>query len=217
MATVALMEEDRVRRNGVHIYSSTEANQSNTGHLCGATTVSSPGVTTVTCGSTARYITLYRENGDNIMDFCEVEVYVCDAGTFGDDCSQFCHCRDGPCNYTTGYCTGGCKPNWTGSNCSGCDSSHYGVLCSKQCSSRHCDETTGVSSCDVRGSCHRGCDPGWKGTDCLEKCPDGQYEKACGKSCADRNCLDSSNSCDHVTGECDSGCQRGYQSVDCTE
>ncbi|XP_041346758.1 multiple epidermal growth factor-like domains protein 11 [Gigantopelta aegis] len=151
------------------------------------------------------------------MDFCEVEVYVCDAGTFGDDCSQFCHCRDGPCNYTNGYCIGGCKPNWTGTNCNDCDSSHYGDLCSKQCSSRHCDETTGVSSCDVRGSCDRGCDPGWKGTDCLEQCPDGQYGKACGKSCADRKCLDSSSSCDHVTGKCVSGCQRGYQYVDCTE
>ncbi|XP_041349416.1 multiple epidermal growth factor-like domains protein 10 [Gigantopelta aegis] len=51
----------------------------------------------------------------------------------------------------------------------------------------------------------------------MQECPDGQYGKACGKSCADRKCLDSSSSCDHVTGECDSGCQRGYQSVDCTE
>ncbi|XP_041348900.1 cell death abnormality protein 1-like [Gigantopelta aegis] len=110
-----------VRRNGVHIYSSREANQTNAGHLCGTTTITSPDIATVICDSTARYITLYRNisnsNGESMMDFCEVEVYVCDAGTFGDDCSQFCHCQDGPCNYTTGYCTGGCKPNWTGANC----------------------------------------------------------------------------------------------------
>ncbi|XP_041374466.1 multiple epidermal growth factor-like domains protein 10 isoform X2 [Gigantopelta aegis] len=208
-------------RNGVYIYSSTEANQTNTGHLCGATTINSPDIITVTCDHTARYITLYRNTsniiGGSIMDFCEVEVYICDPGTFGDDCSQFCYCRSGPCNYTTGECAGGCKPNWAGTKCDGCDSSHYGVLCRKQCSSRHCDETTNISSCDVHGSCDNGCAPGWKGTDCLEKCSDGQYGKVCEKSCVQRNCLDRSSSCDHVTGECAGGCNRGYRSVDCTE
>ncbi|XP_041348901.1 uncharacterized protein LOC121368299 [Gigantopelta aegis] len=57
-----------------------------------------------------------------------------------------------------------------------------------------------MSSCDVRGTCTNGCDPGWMGTDCMEKCSDGQYGKACGKSCVQRNCLDSSSSCNHVTG-----------------
>ncbi|XP_041346934.1 multiple epidermal growth factor-like domains protein 11, partial [Gigantopelta aegis] len=213
--------EYTVRRNGVHIYSSTEANRSNTGRLCGSTTLNSPDVTTVICNSTARYITLYRQQTDNdgksTMDFCEVEVFICDPGTFGDNCSQFCHCEDGPCNYVTGQCTGGCKPNWVGEKCNGCDSSHYGELCSKQCSSRHCDKATGKSSCDINGTCDKGCDPGWKGTDCMEKCPNRQYGQDCGKSCADRKCLDSSVTCYHVTGECVDGCKRGYQSVDCTK
>ncbi|XP_041374077.1 uncharacterized protein LOC121387119 [Gigantopelta aegis] len=67
------------RRNGVQIYSSTEVNQTNAGHLCGATTINSRDVTTITCDSTAKYITLYREqtnnDGKSTIDFCEVEVY----------------------------------------------------------------------------------------------------------------------------------------------
>ncbi|XP_041374076.1 multiple epidermal growth factor-like domains protein 10 [Gigantopelta aegis] len=209
-------DTDTYRRNGVYIYSSTEANQTNTGHRCGSTTKNSPGITTVTCGSTARYITLYREipNGESTMDFCEVEVYICYPGTFGDDCSQFCHCLNGPCKYSTGECTGGCKPNWSGTKCTVCDFSHYGDLCSKNCSSRHCH---GISTCNANGECSYGCDLGWRGTDCMEKCPFGRYGKYCAKYCTERNCLDSSRSCDRMTGECAGGCNRGYRSVDCSK
>ncbi|XP_041379620.1 multiple epidermal growth factor-like domains protein 6, partial [Gigantopelta aegis] len=126
----------------------------------------------MTCDDTARYITLYRNdssNGDTAMNFCEVQIFVCDAGTFGDDCRQFCHCLNGSCNYVTGECTGGCKPNWTGTTCSECDSKHYGPLCGKPCSGRHCDESLGKSSCDRKsGLCVDGCSAGWKGPDCTQ-------------------------------------------------
>ncbi|XP_041374065.1 multiple epidermal growth factor-like domains protein 10 [Gigantopelta aegis] len=106
-----------VRKTGVQVYSSLRENQSNAGHWCGNTSFSSPVITTLTCDDTARYITLYRSAGDRVMDFCEVEVFVCDAGTFGENCNMFCHCLNGPCDYVTGQCTGGCKPNWTGDTC----------------------------------------------------------------------------------------------------
>ncbi|XP_041374925.1 multiple epidermal growth factor-like domains protein 10 [Gigantopelta aegis] len=205
---------DTHRRNGIYIYSSTEANQTNTGHLCGSTTKDSYDTTTVTCGNTARYITLYREipNGESTMDFCEVEVYICYPGTFGDDCNRFCHCLNGSCKYSTGECTGGCKPNWTGTNCDVCDSSHYGDLCSKKCSNRHCK---GRSSCYGSGECTFGCDPGWWTDDCTRTCYFGVYGRNCGKYCTSRKCLDSFSSCDRVTGECVGGCKRGYRPVDC--
>ncbi|XP_041374072.1 multiple epidermal growth factor-like domains protein 10 [Gigantopelta aegis] len=204
-----------VRKTGVNVYSSLFANQSNTGHWCGDTTPSSPFITHLTCDDTARYITLYRNTGrgSSVMDFCEVEVYVCDPGTFGDDCTQFCHCLNGPCNYTTGECAGGCKPNWTGQTCGVCDSSHYGELCSADCSTRHCN---GSSSCDrITGRCDNGCRAGWIGADCKTKCPQDRYGQGCGSRCQDRHCHGKYD-CYHVAGECVSGCDRGFHSLDCT-
>ncbi|XP_041374111.1 uncharacterized protein LOC121387152 [Gigantopelta aegis] len=118
---IHLRTDYKSRRKGVTVYSSVAENQTNTGHLCGSTKSTSPDVTWMTCDDTARYITLYRNdhsNGDTAMSFCEVQVFVCDAGTFGDDCRQFCHWLNGPCNYENGECTGGCKQNWTGTTCS---------------------------------------------------------------------------------------------------
>ncbi|XP_041374099.1 protein draper-like [Gigantopelta aegis] len=71
----------------------------------------------------------------------------CAPGTFGDDCTSFCNCLNGSCDYVTGECTGGCQQNWTGITCSECDSDLYGHLCNKSCSSRHCDESNANSSC----------------------------------------------------------------------
>ncbi|XP_041379689.1 multiple epidermal growth factor-like domains protein 10, partial [Gigantopelta aegis] len=232
----------KARRNGVHIYSSTEANQTDTDHLCGAATINSSDVTAVTCNSTARYITLYQNTqnnqytppGQGAMDFCEVEVYVCDAGTFGDDCSQFCHCLNEPCKYATGKCTGGCKQNWNGQNCSDyefpfirvllvnqvfvipqCDSDHYGLLCGKPCSSRHCNISGGQSTCDKQtGRCDNGCTPGWMEPDCSKECSEYIYGLRCANICNERKCL-GDTSCHHVTGKCDHGCVRGYQDEDC--
>ncbi|XP_041374114.1 receptor-type tyrosine-protein phosphatase mu-like [Gigantopelta aegis] len=177
----------------------------------------------MTCDRTARYITLYRNdssNEDTAMNFCEVQIFVCDAGTFGDDCRQFCHCLNGPCNYVTGECTGGCKPNWTGTTCSECDSKHYGPLCGKPCYGRHCDESRGKSSCDRKsGLCVDGCSAGWKGPDCTQECDYGRYGLSCGKSCNSRHCDEShgKSSCDKQTGRCDNGCAAGWKEPDCTK
>ncbi|XP_041374081.1 multiple epidermal growth factor-like domains protein 10 [Gigantopelta aegis] len=219
---------DRLRRNGVTVYSSRVESQLNTGHLCGSATRSSRDVTWIACDDTARYITLYQhtnnhpnywQESDTAMNFCEVQVFVCDAGTFGNGCNTFCHCRDGPCNYATGKCTGGCKPNWSGETCSVCDSKHYGPLCEKSCSSRHCDESRGKSSCDEQtGTCDNGCTAGWVGKDCLKVCVSDHYGSLCDKSCSSRHCNKSNgNSCDKLTGKCDNGCTPGWMEEDCTK
>ncbi|XP_041374107.1 multiple epidermal growth factor-like domains protein 10 [Gigantopelta aegis] len=214
----------KVRRNGVEVYSSIDGSPKPTGHLCGSATSSSPDVMWMACDSTARYITLYQKTynslsdgqTDTAMDFCEVQVFVCASGTFGDDCSQLCYCRDGPCNYVTGECSGGCKHNWTGRTCSECDSDHYGPFCEHSCSSRHCDEPRSKSSCDQRtGRCDNGCIAEWMGPDCTQKCPEFTYSMRCARHCSQRHCLGNS-ACDPVTGKCDYGCDRGYQSEDCT-
>ncbi|XP_041374080.1 multiple epidermal growth factor-like domains protein 10 [Gigantopelta aegis] len=208
---------NELRKNGVQLYSSKQPRQNNTGHGCGSISTSSPNIATLICDDTARYITLYRSTGDSAMDFCEVQVFVCDAGTFGYDCSKFCHCRDAPCNYVTGECTGGCKPDWTGRTCSVCDSDHYGTLCEKSCSSRHCDESRNNSSCNkMTGRCDDECIPGWMDQDCTKKCSESKYGQGCANFCSQRKCLGNS-SCHHVDGKCDHGCDRGYQSEDCTK
>ncbi|XP_041374075.1 multiple epidermal growth factor-like domains protein 10 [Gigantopelta aegis] len=200
------------RKPGVHVYSSMKANQSNAGNWCGNTSASSPNIETLTCDDTARYITLFRSTGDKLMSFCEVEVYVCDAGTFGDNCTRFCHCLNGPCDYVTGECSGGCKPNWSGHTCNVCDSNHYGELCREDCSTRHC---VGSSTCDSIGRCDNGCTEGWMQPDCTTKCSQGLYGHGCRGSCVNRHCHVKSD-CDHVTGECVGGCNRGYNPLDCT-
>ncbi|XP_041374105.1 multiple epidermal growth factor-like domains protein 10 [Gigantopelta aegis] len=180
----------------------------------------------MTCDNTARYITLYQkmyntapgEPSDTAMDFCEVQVFVCASGTFGDDCSQLCHCRDGPCNYVTGECSGGCKHNWTGRTCSECNSDHYGPFCEHSCSSRHCDEPRSKSSCDQNtGRCDNGCITEWMGPDCTQKCPEFTYGMRCARHCSQRHCLGNSacylpqNTCNkqHKKNRCDHGKSNG--------
>ncbi|XP_041374567.1 multiple epidermal growth factor-like domains protein 11 isoform X2 [Gigantopelta aegis] len=212
---IHLRTDSKSRRKGVTVYSSVAENQTNTGHLCGSTTSTSPDVTWMTCDDTARYITLYRNdssNRDTAMTFCEVQVFVCVAGTFGDDCSQFCHCRDGPCNYVTGECSGGCKPNWTGQTCSVCVAGSFGDDCSQLC---HCRD----GPCNyVTGECSGGCNPNWTGQTCSE-CDSEHYGPLCEKPCSDRHCDESrgKSSCNKTSGRCDNGCTAGWNEPDCTK
>ena len=46
-------------------------------------------------------------------------ITVCEDGFYGLECSKECigHCKDGPCNHTTGNCDKGCTDGWIGDNC----------------------------------------------------------------------------------------------------
>ncbi|XP_067678686.1 uncharacterized protein [Haliotis asinina] len=107
--------------------------------------------------------------------------YGCKAGWMGVDCKQACNnitygincnktCAErecsalnSSCDRLTGACDTGCLPGWIGVDCSECDSKHYGNMCKKSCSSRHCMKN---SSCNATGTCNGGCKAGWTGDDC---------------------------------------------------
>ncbi|XP_048256543.1 receptor-type tyrosine-protein phosphatase T-like isoform X2 [Haliotis rufescens] len=209
------------RRNGIQVYL-TNSIQVPSGLNCYNVTNRNDGmkisnVTHAPCHGRGRYLLLYTTVLP-VMDFCEVEVDVCDPGTFGDDCDHYCHCKDGPCDYTTGDCpTQLCQPGWTGNSCATECSNTYGDGCSKLCSSRHC-EGTASSACDhVRGACENGCKAGWKDTDCTQECVDDlEYGVGCLQNCSARMCQIGSGTCPRDTGRCIDGCQAGWRGEDCT-
>ncbi|XP_067684546.1 uncharacterized protein [Haliotis asinina] len=94
------------------------------------------------------------------LTLCEVQIFVCSDGWFGDDCDKQCHCLDSKevCDKITGHCSGGCTPGFTGANCqTPCSDGWFGERCDKQC---HCLDNKEV--CDkITGYCFSGCTPGF--------------------------------------------------------
>ncbi|XP_046583642.1 multiple epidermal growth factor-like domains protein 10 [Haliotis rubra] len=177
----------------------------------------------LTCNGEGRFF-IIRNPGrapslDDSLNICEVEIYVCSEGTFGPNCSEFCHCLNSTCDHVTGKCPGDCRPGWKGQNCSTRCSrgSSYGINCNKSCSNRNCISES--SSCDPRsGSCDSGCRAGWRESDCTQKCDSLHYGNNCSRKCGERHCALNTSSCDHVTGACDTGsCQAGWKGGTCTE
>ncbi|XP_048243461.1 receptor-type tyrosine-protein phosphatase epsilon-like [Haliotis rufescens] len=168
----------------------------------------------VTCNGTGRYFTITHKK--QTLNLCEVEIFVCSNGTFGELCNHFCHCSDGPCGRFSGVCAGDCRPGWQGQNCStACDKDQYGVNCNETCGNRKC--AAAPSSCDRHtGSCDTGCLPGWTEVDCKQECSPGTYGQNCSLLCTDRNCAGNS-SCDHVTGKCVTRCKTGWMGIDCIQ
>ncbi|XP_071117356.1 uncharacterized protein [Haliotis cracherodii] len=155
---------------------------------------------------------------DDTLNICEVEIYVCSYGTFGPNCSEFCHCLNSTCNHVTGLCPGDCRSGWKGDNCSTrCSDESYGINCKQSCKNRKC--TSDKSSCDRRsGSCDTGCRAGWRQSDCTQECDSSYYGINCSSACADRRCALNTSLCNHVTGSCDTGvCQAGWKGTACTE
>ncbi|KAJ8321517.1 hypothetical protein KUTeg_000929 [Tegillarca granosa] len=135
----------------------------------------------------------------------------CSANKFGVNCTFTCHCHDGSCNRSTGFChTPGCKAGWKGDNCStSCDSNHYefGMDCNSTC---HC----------LNGSCNRtfgdcdmpGCKDGWQGTTCSSPCISNTFGFECNSTC---HCKE--DSCDNTDGQCfKSGCKPGWKEKNCS-
>ncbi|ESO90347.1 hypothetical protein LOTGIDRAFT_164268 [Lottia gigantea] len=153
-----------------------------------------------------RYVNISNDrisHNGRYLTLCEVEIYVCSVGTFGSDCTNFCHCLNNERCSETGECPNGCSDGWTGTTCSQmCDNGTYGAGCLKLCSDRNCLVET--SPCHhIYGSCQGGCTEGF-------------YGEVCDMKCSDRKCKDSNLQCESKTGECIDGCQPGYQSIDCT-
>ncbi|XP_067678431.1 cell death abnormality protein 1-like [Haliotis asinina] len=213
------------RRNGIQVYL-TNTTITPSGILCYTVTGNTFGTDindtlSVPCHGRGRYVLLYTttaNKGDTqpVLDFCEVEVDVCDPGTYGADCENYCHCKHGVCNDMTGVCPpGGCLAGWKGTNCSvECVGNvEYGPDCGGTCSARKCKEAASTCPRDT-GRCDGGCEPGWEGEDCTSECSS-TYGDECSKNCSSRNCGTASSTCDHVTGACDHGCSAGWKDVDC--
>ncbi|XP_067679820.1 uncharacterized protein [Haliotis asinina] len=213
------------RRNGIQVYL-TNTTITPSGHLCYSVTGNRYGTDinntlSAPCHNRGRYVLLYTTTANDkdtqpILDFCEVEVNVCDPGTFGADCENYCHCKHGVCNYTTGLCPpSGCLAGWKGPNCDvQCvDNVQYGPDCIGTCFARMCKEAASTCPRDT-GRCGGGCKPGWEGDDCTSECS-GTYGDECSQNCSSRHCGTVSYTCDHVTGECDHGCSAGWKDIDC--
>ncbi|KAK6179332.1 hypothetical protein SNE40_011719 [Patella caerulea] len=166
-----------------------------------------------------------KESG---LELCEVQVFACSNGTFGDQCEYTCHCNGSKrCDDQTGLCPpnveGKCAFGWIGDKCDrNClYDNTYGTNCDKACSDRHC---LNQSSCNPsNGSCDNGCEDGYIGIDCtlmqpkveVYDCVSGMYGTKCDLVCSGRHCLHQS-SCNPSNGSCDDGCEDGYIGIDCT-
>nr|XP_022312103.1 receptor-type tyrosine-protein phosphatase U-like [Crassostrea virginica] len=186
-----------------------------------------PGGTTLptiienSCIATARYIWFYQPNKNNVvpmLEICEVQVFGCDTGWFGFDCSEKCdHCmNNATCGIEQGECdTFGCahfgvQPPLCKENCL---SGFYGKDCSESCG--HC---LGHSACDpVDGSCSNGCEPGWQQTasrKCDIACSRNTYGTDCTHKCSG-NCWNG-EPCNTVNGSC-VHCMPGWKNEFCNK
>ncbi|XP_025108242.1 uncharacterized protein LOC112572666 isoform X2 [Pomacea canaliculata] len=150
----------------------------------------------ITVGRIAQVVNITRDCGTKevMINFCEVQVWVCDDGWYGDNCTQVCgHCAGGSvCDKINGSCTS-CDTGFQLPKCTECAEGRYGDNCTQTCGNCSNDST-----CDkVNGSCGS-CKPGYQLPLCKE-CSDGWYGADCSQTC--RHCSNNSV-CDNKTGSC---------------
>ncbi|XP_052692559.1 multiple epidermal growth factor-like domains protein 10 [Crassostrea angulata] len=166
------------------------------------------------CKRTTRYIWFYQPHGRDsrnsapILEICEVEIFGCNTGSYGVNCSKTCgHCNNSEtCDIDTGECDdNGCAlPGLRPPICDECRFGSYGSNCSLNCSS-YCQNKT----CDrSSGECLHGCKPGYQMPNCVIPCTAGHYGDNCTKTCG--NCLDD-KTCNNVNGTCTDGCKEGFK------
>ncbi|KAK3723113.1 hypothetical protein RRG08_000805 [Elysia crispata] len=85
-------------------------------------------VPTHTIDGPVRTVNITKRQSSPILTLCEVLVLgetVCPAGKFGLNCDRQCNCADTQelCFVSTGGCTSGCAPGFTGEDC------HTGKCC----------------------------------------------------------------------------------------
>uniref|UniRef100_A0A8W8NUH6 protein-tyrosine-phosphatase n=2 Tax=Magallana gigas TaxID=29159 RepID=A0A8W8NUH6_MAGGI len=117
------------------------------------------------CERTARYIWIFQSNKPHVepcpmLEICEVQVFGCEVGYYGEDCSKKCdHCKNNAsCGIQNGECDRfGCATGYIkkgqSKTCERCQPFWYGEDCKLRCG--HC---LGTEPCHhINGSCHRGC------------------------------------------------------------
>ncbi|XP_046561539.1 platelet endothelial aggregation receptor 1-like isoform X2 [Haliotis rubra] len=148
------------------------------GQLCyeWSTDTSPPAIADIKCQQALTGNNLTIQTHD-YLSLCEVQIFVCSDGWFGEDCEIQCHCslNTEVCNKITGQCLSGCAPGYMGTDCqTACQEGYYGDCTSKCGNCRNaafCDKTT--------GTCPGGCEPGWQTDTCLQPCQDGWYGLNC--------------------------------------
>ncbi|XP_061194979.1 multiple epidermal growth factor-like domains protein 10 [Saccostrea echinata] len=197
------------------------------GHLCfhdtNYTRSTIPAVVNLTCPVHGQYVIYFNKrpqestnaryfSRDAHTDLCEVEVYGCNSGFYGYNCSLSCPnptCRY--CDIKDGVCQG-CKPGYQGHQCElPCNRYYYGDACKKRCAcpegtfgnycKQNCSVNCGVpKTCNrTTGECQGGCQPGWEGLQCDQSCSSDTYGFDCLNNCS-TSCIN--NTCDSVTGYC---------------
>ncbi|XP_021339451.1 receptor-type tyrosine-protein phosphatase mu-like isoform X1 [Mizuhopecten yessoensis] len=170
------------------------------------------------CNGTAQYVTIYnhRESPkrhdwyfkDALLELCEVQVYGCEAGKYGNrNCDETCssNCPGSVCHPSSGNCLycgdntytrpseTSCRPCPescagpcdTYGNCNACPDGFYGFQCENTCSS-----TCSSNVCEkANGDC-KACQDGFWGIrciyDCSDTCESGVCEKTLGHCTADK-------------------------------
>uniref|UniRef100_K1PU10 Zinc finger protein 60 n=1 Tax=Magallana gigas TaxID=29159 RepID=K1PU10_MAGGI len=125
------------------------------------------------CEKTTRYVWIYQDHispGDEcpILEICEVQVFGCETGYYGDHCRHKCdHCmnkancgiKDGRCD-ESGCATSGYQPPL----CTACLNDTYGNDCEYTCG--HCYNH---AVCDRNNiTCSNGCGKDYSGSDCKQ-------------------------------------------------
>ncbi|XP_033745467.1 receptor-type tyrosine-protein phosphatase epsilon-like isoform X2 [Pecten maximus] len=218
------------RLAGYELYVSNTTNTPTDGVPCFQDTSSTKSavqlVVTHQCPYVGRYVTVYnyRNNPKRynwysdyaILELCEVQVYGCQAGKYGDgNCNILCPpaCYGGNCNSKTGacfycspgkydsYCNSVCPSNCNNSLCTkdagaclDCVPRQYGIRCEQKCST-NCQDRL----CEVNGNCYV-CVPQKYGPKC---------ELNCSTNCQDSLCEKDNGECyDCIPGKHDTNCDQ---------
>ncbi|XP_021361988.1 scavenger receptor class F member 2-like isoform X2 [Mizuhopecten yessoensis] len=176
----------------------------------------------ITCAGVARYLAIYNDrrvkaktwySDDAILELCEVQVYGCPVGKYGNcNCNNDCmNCVNNICDATSGTC-GDCTAGFykSGGNC---------IPCPVNCLGNKCDS--------LNGACADGCTAGFSGTWCRcpvnckdTICPDGQCTDCTdghyGTACTPCPSSCSANTCNKTSGLCVQ-CVIGFYSSLCDQ
>ncbi|XP_025108285.1 multiple epidermal growth factor-like domains protein 10 [Pomacea canaliculata] len=156
-------------------------------------------------------ITKGCDSSDFVINLCQVQVWVCEDGWYGDNCTQVCgHCAGGSvCDKINGNCTS-CQTGFQLPNCTECKDGWYGESCGEVCG--HC--LRGNTTCDNKIGYCPSCGGAFQPPLCKEKCSAGYYGENCKQTCG--HCR-VNTTCDPDNGKCTYGCSGGYKEGLCSE
>ncbi|XP_046566123.1 uncharacterized protein LOC124274789 [Haliotis rubra] len=131
-----------------------------------STNTNPPAIADVRCHQALTGNNLTIQTND-FLALCEVQIFVCSDGWFGEDCDKQCHCspKTEICDKITGQCQRGCAPGYMKPDCqTACPNGYYGNCipkCGNCLNAAYCDKATGI--------CPGSCEAGWLTDTCLQR------------------------------------------------